>query len=572
MAAMSIAKTLLCKNRLDSFSAAETQPDSDGAMICKWRADSFAAAQQADGSITSDDTDREMDRRNPHRAPQAGVERRHSAPHNWRREAAYLEALAQQRGDLPALPQRDIPFIDVAGRERRGSMAVQQLNVDSSFNCHEDMSRIEAMEQATREAAIREALEQEMHSACVISAASSSRPHLAPSPARSRGGSQPGQLSGRRSHAPRQGRSSLHAHASTRPGMKQPLVATAIASSNSFGAPSISSPRLQRNASFQGELPRMNSFQGEMPRTNSFQGEMPRTHSFQGDSSFKQAIDAAKAAATETFRAAENFRQAALSPRSRRTSSFGRLETFGRAASPIPRTASFDGGLVVTRMGVSSPCSSRASSFSANGGLSRSNSVQVMPTMPPISGSPGPATPMIYGHPTMSGPQSTSFAPIRAVPDASSIQRVQRAAALEEQAQLTARLNVAAQMIDSLVLDSSVLDEAKRLTEAVAQKQHHRRQQQQRQQQQSRLPSPSPPPQPTYNKARAGRPNGGGVFWKPPPEAARLCARCPSIDALQPSSSFDNPRPPSRTYGYSCAGNSPRLGSFNASPRGRHHV
>jgi len=106
---------------------------------------------------------------------------------------------------------------------------------------------------------------------------------------------------------------------------------------------------------------------------------------------------------------------------------------------------------------------------------------------------------------------------------------MQRAAAVvEEQAQLAARLNVAAEMIDSIVMDNSVLDEAKRLTEAAAQKQQVRRQQQQR------LQSPSPAPPATFTsqpaQPRSSRGRNSSVFWKPPPEAAQLCARNPSMD------------------------------------------
>merc|ERR1719163_315411 len=101
----------------------------------------------------------------------------------------------------------------------------------------------------------------------------------------------------------------------------------------------------------------------------------------------------------------------------------------------------------------------------------------------------GPVSPVI----PVAAPQTTSFAPV-AVPNAAAIQRA--AALVEEQAQLTARLSIAAEMIDNLVMDSSVLDEAKRLTEAVAQKQQRRQRINQQQQLQQRRMSPSPGPPP----------------------------------------------------------------------------
>jgi hypothetical protein len=167
--------------------------------------------------------------------------------------------------------------------------------------------------------------------------------------------------------------------------------------------------------------------------------------------------------------------------------------------------------------------------------LSRSNTPSRKPGAGVVSAPAAPSTgqPQFPVHVTQSAPRTTTFAaaPAHAVPNAAAIQRA--AALVEEQAQLAARLNVAAEMIDNLVLDSSVLDEAKRLTSAVAQKQ------QQRQQMIDRRHAPPPRnlPSSTIPMAKGparkmtGKPRpSNSVFWQPPPDAARLCARCPSLD------------------------------------------
>jgi len=423
------------------------------------------------------------------------------------------------------------------------------------------MERLEAMELASREAAIRERLEQEMYSACASSASSfSHHPQpttlpstpstvLPPSPARARGSSQPGQLSGRRSATPRS-RNSLHMQPGQKP--RAPLVATAVAGSGSsfhsgVGSGSLGSPRPQRAASF-------------------------------GADSFRQAADAAMAAARETFQTAESFRQAALSPRpqrsdsflsprGRRSSTFGRVESFGGAGSPVPRTPSYV-PVDVVRFTVDqgrspSPSTSRASSFSLGHGvvLSRSNSNSAIAATA-VAGPPRSMQRHHGGPPgSVQLQPATSYAPAA----------VQRSVAMEdEHAQLQARLNIAAEMIDSLVMDSSVLDEAKRLTEAIAHKQ--RRQQELNRQSPSRRPQEVVSARPLQSPARP-RSRNQSLFWKPPPEAAQLCARCPSMEipAAQSSSRLSNTSQISLPCGGSLRQPPPssQRGSLRISPRVR---
>jgi len=434
--ALGIAKALLCKNRFDSFQAAEADGSGDSMMTCKWRADSFAVLEPSEPN----------EQRHP-----GNLDRRQRIA----QESAVLEALARQRG--PVHPTGS--FEACAPRSR--------------LDMPEEMGRLQAMEMASREAAIRENLQQEMNSACSVTmplpTASFQMSFSAPnmSPARARGRGQPGQRQGHRS------RSSLPAQ-----GHHQPLVATAVA------------------------------------RTDSF----------------RQTVDAVKIAATEQFLQAESFRQAALSPRPRRnsfgtTTSFGLLQSFVAEPQSPMRSSSFSFNqqipswmpAAVPQAGPSSPCSSRASSFSMGAVvMSRQNSFNTLP----------PAT-TAFGSQPRCHARSGSYVPVVAIPDMSAMQRAMTV--VEEQAQLAARLNTAAEMIDNIVMDNSVLNDAKRITEAA-------HAQQARRQQQQRRASPSPPPTFTNRQAQpqsTSRARSSSLFWKPPPEAVQICARCPSIDSRE---------------------------------------
>lgn len=479
--ALGVAKALLCKNRFDSFQAAEADGSSDS-MICKWRADSFADLEPTVETLQQRQHIKADDRRQ-----------------RIRQESAVLEALARQRG--PEKPTGS--FEACAPRSRldkppsRGGRRDEEPQKGSSPDCDDEMTgRLEAMEMASREAAIREHLQQEMNSACAPGATMQLPMPTASfqmSPARARGRGQPGQRQpGQRSSS----RSSLPAKS------HQPLVATATARNDSF----------------------------------------------------RQTVDAVKIAANETFQKAESFRQAALSPRPRRnsfgtTSSFGRLQSFvAEPQSPMRRPSSFSfGQLAATdppQAGPSSPCSSRASSFSMSAVvMSRNNSFSNLLTSTATAGSQ-----------PRSVARSGSYAPPAiAVPSLSAMQRV--ASVVEEQAQLAARLNTAAEMIDNIVMDNSVLDEAKRITEE-ARKQQVRRQQQQQQ----RRASPSPPPTFTNRQAQTpSRARSSSIFWRPPPEAVQICARCPSIESV----SLSNGRSDGRT-------SASRFGAPPPSSRGIH--
>merc|ERR1719265_508703 len=96
--ALNVAKALLCKNRFDSFQAAEAD-EGDSLAICKWRADSFAAASEAEAMAKDRAEVRRSSRQTlPAGKLSKGTSDRSSKARSREAEAAYLEALAKQRG------------------------------------------------------------------------------------------------------------------------------------------------------------------------------------------------------------------------------------------------------------------------------------------------------------------------------------------------------------------------------------------------------------------------------------------------------------------------------------------
>jgi hypothetical protein len=358
MASLDAAKALFCKNRSDSFAAADDI--SDSISLCKWRADSFAAAEAIESMPTETSAEKEIERGMRVAATSSSSStssntntNTRSVASSYRQEAAYLEALRAGSATFdeapppistrPGLKQR--PPTDKARLRSRQSLGASAGTAATKADSR-DLERLEAMQLASQEAAIRESLEREMAVACNASqqsqqSSASSGSVLPPSPARGRGSAQPLQQSGRRSMTPRT-RASLHIPQPHKRQQGAPLMAVPV--SPSFSAP-LASPRGQRAASV-------------------------------GADSFRQVAESAKVA-IDSFRAAESFRQASMSPRQQQ-----RSQSFGQTVVRSPSHGQLDSHLVSRQ---SSPAC-RSGSFGIRMPQSplRAAQVPLVPMQPPV--------------------------------------------------------------------------------------------------------------------------------------------------------------------------------------------
>jgi len=499
--------------------------ESEGnSMICKWRSDSFADVDELPAIQTC--AERELERHKQMPLSSAVSSASSTSTYdsvlraNRRNEVAYLEALAAHANRCESSGQSNMSTrpgrkprrsADSARNSRRSTIGVPSAasvfpsEASKVEEQSEDRDRYEAMQMVSREAAIREALELEMRSATgqlqnIPPQLPMPSTALLPSPARARGSAQPLQLSSRRSTTPRS-RAALN--------MQPPQKLITHSSSMS-----------QRASSF-------------------------------GAESFRQAVEASKLQAASSFsklQAASSFTQTLVSPRSRAVS-FGQLDRVVVGAAPLGRSASF-GQIDNYRVMVPqlsrqhSPASTRSASFDLGQSVQRSGSVSLVP---PVGASP------LLPSSSLTLKSGQALVPNSPVPSSAGMQRA--ASLVEEQAQLAARLSVAAAMIDKMQLDHSVLDEAKRLTELHKTRQaQHQQRRQTPQSPRTAVPLPQGP-LPAYQRSAPKSParsrsGSAGLFWVPPPEAAQLCARCPSLDVAPGSASLPMggvPRVPSVT-------------------------
>jgi len=440
----------LCKNRTDSFASGDSGSTGD-VMLCQWRADSFAEEVDKQASFLTNSSFASSP--GTLSAPSPSNSRSTSRIVDRRQEVAYLEALSfhasKSQGSERLSTKTRSGRTPRQPKPRRSTIGVPStvLASHAGANPPDELDRYEAMQQVSREAAIREILEREMQNHCRVEF--NKLPTSPAAPSRSRGCAQPFQPSARQSPTPRS-RSSLHVP----PPQKLQT-----------------HPTEQRAASL-----------GANPICGVKQ--LPVAGMF--------------------------ARPVSLGATVMRSASFGQVSSY--------------------RLSHASPAGSRAASFdlgvAARRGASPSSTPRVLSMGLPANGSA-----RVDGQFDRS-PRSLS-------------PTWQVAAAAVEQAQLAARLNAAAEMVDSVQVDHSVLDEAKRLTEL-----HTRRQAQQQQHQPRATPSSSAasPLQyyvksPTHSpaKARPSSPGHASVFWTPPPEAMPACTRpqgyqCQPANGTTPSS------------------------------------